>query len=156
MARLQHAVEWTVAASPDAVWAMLADYQRWPGWWRGIQSVELVRPGGEDGVGSVLRQRWRSRLPLTLCFDLEMVRIEATRLLDGRASGDLEGTCTWTLQRNGGDCRVRFSVDVRAGRWWMRLPVPFADRVFRANFDTVMSWGLEGLQDVLGTTPQAA
>lgn len=150
MARLEHTTEWRVAATPEDVWVKLANYERWPEWWKGIRSVELVRPGGDDGVGSVLRQRWRSRMPLTLTFDLEMVRIDRLQLLEGRASGDLEGTCTWAIVAEPDGCRVSFRVDVRTGRWWMSLPLPFADRVFRTEFDTVMRWGREGLLRALG------
>lgn len=53
----------------------------------------MLRQGYESGVGTILRQQWRSRVPYTLCFDLEMLRIESEKLLHGRASGDLEGSC---------------------------------------------------------------
>jgi len=151
MARLEQVVDWQVAATPEGVWAKLADYERWPEWWQGIESVTLLRRGQDDGVGSVLHQRWRSRLPLTLSFDLEMLRVERPRLLEGRAAGDLEGTCTWTISEEPGGCRVGFRVDVRTARWWMSLPLPFADHIFRANFDTVMGWGRDGLERALTT-----
>jgi hypothetical protein len=144
-----HTVWWTAAAD-DAIWEKLANYAEWPAWWRGIRSVEVLRRGDESGAGTVLRQQWRSRLPFTLVFDLEMIRIEGGRLLDGRASGDLVGTCRWTLTPVDGGTEVRFDADVRPGRWWMNLPVPFAPRVVRANFEAIMGWGREGLARSLG------
>lgn len=141
---------WWTSASVDHVWEALADYSDWPTWWRGIRNVEVTRRGDESGVGTVLRQRWRSWAPYTLVFELEMVRIENKRLLDGRASGDLEGVCLWTFIPAGGGTEIRFEVNVRTGRWWMNLPIPFAPLIVRANFETIMSWGRQGLAQKLG------
>lgn len=142
-------VWWTLAAI-DRIWEALADYGAWPSWWRGIRNVEVLRRGDESGVGTVLRQWWRSRLPYTLVFDLKMLRIESRRLLEGRASGDLDGTCKWTLIPINGGMEIYFDVDVRTGRWWMNLPIPFATKIVRANFENIMSWGREGLARKLG------
>lgn len=141
---------WWTPAVVDHIWEALADYAAWPTWWRGIQNVEVLLHGDESGVGTVLRQWWRSSLPYTFVFDLEMLRIESKRLLEGRASGDLEGTCRWTLIPVNGGMEIYFDVDVRTGRWWMSLPIPFAPRIVRANFEAIMSWGREGLVRKLG------
>jgi hypothetical protein len=110
----------------------------------------VLRNGNESGAGTILRQRWRSRVPYTLLFDLEMLQIEGGKLLDGRASGDLEGACKWTLAPVDGGTELRFDVDVRTGRWWMNLPIPFASRVVQASFKTIMGWGREGMARTLG------
>jgi len=141
---------WWTPAAVDQIWGILADYAAWPTWWRGIQNVEVMFDGDESGAGTILRQQWRSRLPFTLVFDLEMLRIESGKLLEGRASGDLEGICKWTFAPANGGTEIRFDVNVRPGRWWMNLPIPFAPRVVRANFETIMRWGREGLQRKLG------
>lgn len=141
---------WWTSAGAGQVWDVLANYASWPTWWRGIQGVEVLRRGEESGVGTILRQRWRSRVPYTLIFDLEMLRIESGRLLDGRASGDLVGACRWTLASVDGGTALRFDVDVCTGRWWMNLPVPFASRIVESSFKTIMDWGREGLAQALG------
>lgn len=141
---------WWTPAAIERVWETLAHYAAWTTWWRGIRKVEVLRQGDESGVGTVLRQGWRSRLPYTLVFDLEMIRLESRRVLEGRASGDLEGICRWTFAPVNGGTEIRFDVDVRPGRWWMNLPIPFAPRIIRANFETIMHWGREGLGRELG------
>jgi len=146
---------WRTPAAVDQIWAILAHYAAWPTWWHGIQKVEVLRDGDESGAGTVLRQQWRSRLPFTLVFELEMLRIESGRLLEGRASGDLEGICKWTFAPANGGTEIRFDVNVRPGRWWMNLPIPFAPRVVRANFETIMRWGREGLEQKLGVPVDA-
>lgn len=150
MANYRFLTVWWMAAPADRVWEALADYATWPKWWRGIQSVEVVRHGDESGVGTVLRQRWRSKVPYTLVFDLEMIRIEGGKIIEGSASGDLEGTCIWTLTSIDGGTELRFGVDVRTGRWWMNLPIPFAPSVVRSSFETIMGWGRDGLVRILG------
>lgn len=136
---------WWTPAAVDHIWETLANYANWPTWWRGIQNIEVLRNGDESGAGAILRQQWRSRLPFALVFDLEMLRIETMKLLEGRASGDLQGACAWTLTPARGGTEIRFDVDVQTGRWWMNLPIPFTPAIVRANFETIMSWGREGL-----------
>jgi hypothetical protein len=150
MDRVQVATEWRVDAPSEQVWNVLLDASRWPEWWRGFRAVERLADGDDRGIGMRLRQSWRSRLPYTLVFDLEITGIRRLERLEGRATGDVEGSATWTLQERAGSTIVGFSLDVRPGHWWMRLPVPFAGRVFAWNFDTVMRWGGEGLGRVLG------
>jgi hypothetical protein len=150
VARYQFLTVWWTTAETERVWEVLANYAKWSTWWRGIQSVQVLRDGDESGAGTILRQQWRSRVPYTLVFDLEMLRIEGGKLLEGRASGDLEGTCRWTLAAVDGGTELHFEVDVRTGRWWMNLPIPFASKVVQASFKTIMSWGREGLERALG------
>lgn len=141
---------WWTPAVVENVWETIAHYSAWPTWWRGIRKVEVVRQGDSSGVGTVLRQGWRSWIPYTLTFDLEMTRLESRRLLEGRARGDLEGICKWMFTPVNNGTEIRFEVNVRTGRWWMNLPIPFTPRIVRANFETIMRRGREGLQRKLG------
>ncbi|MFW6097883.1 MAG: hypothetical protein ACOC9Z_07395 [Chloroflexota bacterium] len=135
---------WWTPAATGQIWDALAHLVA------RHQNVQVLRDGDESGAGTVLRQWWRSRVPYTLVFDLEMLRIESGRLLEGRASGDPDGACRWKLIPVNDGTEIRFEVDVRTGRWWMNLPLPLAPRVVRAGFGTIMGWGREGLQQTLG------
>lgn len=150
MGHYRMVTEWHADAPLEQVWDALLLVREWPSWWRGFRAVEQLRPGEDSGVGMVVHQAWRSYLPYTLRFDLEILRVERHALLEGRAGGDIEGTCRWTFQRREDGTVVRFVMDVRTTRWWMNLPVPFAGRVFASNFDAVMRWGSEGLARLLG------
>jgi hypothetical protein len=141
---------WRTSADIERIWETLAHYSAWPTWWRGIRKVEVLQRGDDSGVGTVLRQGWRSWLPYTLVFDLEMIRLESRKLLEGRANGDLKGICRWTFTPIQDGTEIRFDVNVRPGRWWMNLPLPFVPRIVRANFETIMRWGREGLERTLG------
>jgi hypothetical protein len=152
MARYRYGSDWTVDASVDRVWDVLLSVDDWPTWWRGFRAVERLDPGDDRGIGMRIRQHWRSLLPYTLVIDLEIARVERHRALEGRASGDMEGTCTWEIEDLGGRTVVRFTLDVRPTRPWMNLPVPFADRVFAWNVDAIMRWGNDGLERRLATS----
>ena len=141
---------WRTSADIERIWETLAHYSAWPTEGGGIKKVGGVRRGDEGGVGTILRQGWRSWMPYTLVFDLEMIQLESRRVLEGRASGDLEGICKWTFTPLDGGTEIRFDVNVCMGRWWMNLPVPFATRIVRSNFETIMRWGREGLERTLG------
>jgi hypothetical protein len=153
MARYRFETEWRLDAPVDRVWDVLLRVRDWPTWWRGFRSVEPLDPGDDDGVGMRVRQGWRSRLPYTLAIELEILAVEQKRRLVGRASGDLRGTCDWTFEQRDGRTVVTFVMDVEPTRWWMRLPVPFAGRVFAWNASAIMGWGHEGLVSVLGPAP---
>ena len=152
MARHRVVSTWHVDAPVERVWDAILDYPNWPTWWRGFVGVDRLRTGDESGVGTVLRQKWRSLLPYTLAFDLEITRVERHRLLEGRASGPVDGSATWVFRPTSSGTEVTFTLDVRTTRPWMNLPVPFAGRVFAANFGAVMHWGSEGLARLLGTS----
>jgi hypothetical protein len=150
MAHYRLMTEWQANAHVDRVWDVLLRQADWPLWWRGFRAAEQLAPGDDRGIGMRIRQRWRSLLPYTLVIDLEITEIERKRRLVGRASGDMSGTCTWTLEDIDDRTRVRFEMDVRPARWWMNLPVPLAGKAFRLNFDTIMRWGSEGMAQALG------
>jgi uncharacterized protein YndB with AHSA1/START domain len=59
----------TTTASPDAVFAVLADHERWPEWFRTVRHVEVT--GAAAGVGA----RRRVRVPGAV-FDEEFIAWE--------------------------------------------------------------------------------
>lgn len=149
MANYRFVTEWKAAAPAERVWDVLLNYRQWPTWWKGFRSVEQLTEGDASGRGMTIRQGWRSWLPYTMTLDLEILDLEHPRLVVGRASGDVEGTCTWTLDDRDGTTAVRFVMDVRTTRWWMNLPVPFAGAVFAFNYDLIMGRGAQGMARVL-------
>ena len=142
--------EWELDATPSQVWDVLLDVRCWPEWWRGFRDVVVLDPGASTGVGMTLHQRWRSLLPLDLDLDLRITAIERHRRLVAAASGDMEGTCTWTLHERQGRTVVEFELDARPTHLWMRWPWPLARRVIAWNAGAIMQRGGEGLATRLG------
>jgi uncharacterized protein YndB with AHSA1/START domain len=150
MSRYRFVTDWHVDAPLERVWDAIYDSERWPEWWRGVLAVAPVTAGTSEGAGEVRRYTFRGRLPYSLTFDMRVTRSDPHDLLEGRASGELEGTGTWTLRGSDDGTDVRYVWDVRTTRRWMDLPIPFARRFFTANHDLIMRWGAEGLERLLG------
>ena len=61
-------------------------------------SIEVLEEGDEIGVGELDRFTWRSVLPYSLGFDLRVTRVKHPHLIEGSASGELEGDTPLTAQ----------------------------------------------------------
>lgn len=153
MAAYAFQTRWRVHAPIDRVFETIGDAERWPEWWRGVESVELVRAGGDDGIGTVHRYVFRSRLPYALRFEVEVTEITRPRVLEGTARGELAGTGRWTLDAVD-DQRTDVTYDwrIRTTGRWMNLLAPLARGLFQRNHDIIMDWGRQGLARRLGVT----
>lgn len=150
MADYRFVTVWRLPAPIGAVWQAIIESERWPQWWKGVVSVTALDDAAEPGVGSSYRYVWRSKLPYTLWFDMEVTRVEEPHLLEGRATGELEGTGLWELSEEDGATMVRYTWSVRTTRPWMNLLAPIARPLFAWNHDYVMARGGEGLARLLG------
>ena len=79
-----------------------------------------------------------------------MTRVQPPSVLEGEATGELEGTGRWTLTSEDGWTRVRYNWDIRTTRWWMNLLAPVARPAFTWNHDELMREGGESLARRLG------
>ena len=131
--------EWRVQASPDAVFAALADADAYPDWWPGVVTRRLDEHSGEI--------RLRSLLPIEVVFvATQEVVDESDGTLVARFSGDLAGTGRWQI--SGADhsavARYEEQFDVRVG---LARAAGFLGRpVIRANHGHMMRAGERGLR----------
>lgn len=150
MADYAFVTTWCVDAPVEAVFEVLYDDAAYPQWWKGVRSVEILEPGGADGIGQLARYSWRSVLPYTLTFDARTVRVEAPHLLEGHATGELEGVGLWRLYESPAGTAVVYSWRVRTTKAWMNAFGPLPRPAFRWNHDRVMAQGGVGLARRLG------
>jgi uncharacterized protein YndB with AHSA1/START domain len=143
---------WRVKAPIENVWNEIYHARDWPTWWKGVESVSEMRKGDDQGVGSVHRYTWKSKLPYRLSFDMQTVRIEPPLLLEGVATGELQGRGRWLLSADGSDTIVRYDWSVETTKRWMNLLSPIARPLFEWNHNVVMNWGAEGLSKRLQTS----
>jgi len=143
---------WHVKAPIESIWNEIYHSSEWPTWWKGVESVVEVRKGDERGVGSIHRYTWKSKLPYRLSFDMQTIRIEPPRLLEGIAIGELQGRGLWQLSTEGSGTIVRYDWNVETTKRWMNLLSPIARPVFEWNHNVVMNWGAEGLGKRLGVS----
>ena len=111
-------------------------------------AVEL-QPGDSTGLGAVRRFTWKGRLPYRLSFDMCVTRIEPPVVLEGVASGDLEGIGIWHFTSEGSLTQVRYDWRVRTTKIWINWLAPLARPIFEWNHDVVMQQGALGLAGLL-------
>ena len=140
---------WVLDAPAEDVWDALHAVEKWPEWWKGVEVVEKLAAGDDRGIGSVYRHRWRSRLPYTVGFDIRTTRVERPRVLEGEATGELEGIGRWRLYEGEGTA-VTYEWRVRTTPAWMNALAPVGRPVFVWSHNVVMRWGGEGLAHLLG------
>jgi uncharacterized protein YndB with AHSA1/START domain len=152
MARYRFLTTWCLEAPVERVFEAIHDTESWPSWWKGVESVVEIEKGGDgdDGVGSLSRYTWKSRLPYRLDFEMRVTRVERPYLMEGSAIGELSGTGRWRLF-DGPATAVIYEWDVETTRRWMNLLDPLARPVFAWNHDVVMRQGGQGLARLLGT-----
>ena len=151
MAAYSFLTTWCVDAPIEPVWDLISSSERYPEWWKGVRSVTELEPGGENGVGALSRFAWRSKLPYTLEFDMRVTRSQPPYLLEGQASGELEGVGVWRLYSSALGTALVYSWDVSTTRAWMNRLAPLARPAFAWNHDYVMRQGAHGLATQLGT-----
>jgi len=141
---------WQIQAPVEQVWEEIYHAERWPTWWKYVVRVDELEPGAADGVGKRLRLVFRTRLPYTLGFDVNVTKVQPPSELDAQAVGELEGTGRWRLSSSDGGTLVRYTWDIRTTRWWMNLLAPVARPAFSWNHDELMRAGGESLARRLG------
>ena len=149
MAEFRFVTTWRIEAPVDEVCAAICDCLQWPVWWRGVEQVEELETGGDDGIGSRRRFTWRGRLPYRLTFDMRVTRFVPLTLLEGEASGEVEGIGRWRFASEGAATVVCYEWQVRTNRTWMNIIAPLARPLFKWNHDQVMRQGAEGMARLL-------
>lgn len=140
---------WRIQAPVENVWAALADPPSWPRWWPYVRAVHTVRPGNAEGVGSIRRILWSTRLPYSILIEVEAVEALPNQRLRGRSSGQLQGEGIWLLSSEGSHTDITYVWRVTPTKRWMRWLAPLLAPVFRWNHDGVMRAGEAGLRRYL-------
>jgi hypothetical protein len=145
--------QWRVKSPLKPVWDEIVRPDDWPQWWRAIKRVEMLREGDADGVGAERRLTWRTALPYDVTFEMRSIRIEPMSVIEGRATGELQGLGRWTFDVDGPTTLVRYDWRVDVTKPWMRTFAPVLRPAFVWNHGVVMGWGYEGLCRRLGVAP---
>lgn len=155
MAEFRFVTVWRIEAPLIEVCDAIFHCRHWPQWWRGVEKVEEIDPGDAGGIGSLRRFTWKGRLPYRLTFDIRVTRAVPLEVLEGRASGEVEGVGRWRFFREGPVTVVRYEWHVRTTRRWMNLVAPAARPLFKWNHDQLMRQGELGLARRLNTRAPA-
>ncbi len=137
--------EWLLPFPRERVWRLIRDVEQWPLWWPMVKRVEPLQPGDAQGIGAVRRFTWRTALPYEVAMEMRVERLEPLHCIEGRSTGDLDGTGLWTLWDTPHGTRVQYNWTVVLRKRWMRWLAPLLRRVFAWNHDKVMETGRLGI-----------
>ncbi len=146
MTDYQFYTNWKFDATVEQVWQVLRQIDEWPTWWPCVSKVEVVKYGDENEIGAVRRITWKTALPYTFTFNLELLSMDKYRRMEGRAFGELVGKGIWYFSHENGLTNVVYDWRVNTNKAWMNLIAPIARPIFSWNHDKVMEAGFEGLK----------
>ena len=149
MAEYRFLTAWLIDGHPIDVWNAIYEVESWPEWWHGVERVERLAPGDENGVGQAFRNRWRSVLPYTVEFDVTIRRADPPSLIELDADGVLAGEGRWRMF-HAGAVAITYEWHVRTTRAWMNALAPVAGPVFKWNHNAIMRRGGDGLARRVG------
>jgi uncharacterized protein YndB with AHSA1/START domain len=89
-----------IAASPETVWAVLTDFERWPSWNRDVKSISIEGP---VAPGSVFK--WKAG-PGTITSTIERVEPPSLIAWTGKTLG-IDAVHFWYLEPRDGKTLVR-------------------------------------------------
>jgi len=143
---------WKIAADINAVWPAIHESEEWPAWWRSIKSVRETQKGDVAGIGSIRKYKIQSPMYYTLTFNLLLTQLKEHRLLEGKVSGDLQGTGSWYFRQEGSITEVTCYWNVTTNIAWMNALSWLLKPVFAYNHMLVMKEGAKSLAQKLGTS----
>lgn len=151
MARFRFRSTWVIDAPRDRLFDALHDYEQWPTWWPGAESMCELEPTGAGGIGGRGRYEWRSPVGYRLRFDGVATAVDRPSRLSGTVEGDLRGSGTWWLfDGPAGATVIVYLWEVEAARTWLRVLSPLLRPVLEANHDRLMRSGASGLARHIG------
>ncbi len=142
---------WHIDAPLGTVYELISQSLDWPQWWHNVESAEEIIPGDTKGIGNIRRYIWRGFLPYRLIFDICVTQIEPRVMIEGIASGDLEGKGRWLFTGNDTMTTVRYEWQVRTTSRWMNLLELFAYPLIKWNHNLVMRQGGKALAHKLNS-----
>ena len=137
---------WVIQASLEEVWKAILESEAWPGWWNDVLEVREIREGDDRGIGSIRLYTLKSPMGYKLRFHLLLTVRTEGKLLQGIATGDLEGTGSWhfsELSDNQIEISCLWQVSTRIS--WMNALAFLLGPVFRYNHAQVMKRGARAL-----------
>ena len=136
---------WQIEAPVAEVWNAIYESTEWPQWWRGVQSVRVIRENDAKGINGKREYSWKSALPYTLSFQMTLVEKIDNKLLCGVAFGELEGDGTWHFEQENGITKIQYNWNILTNKAWMNYFSFLLKPLFKYNHNVVMRWGAECL-----------
>lgn len=147
---------WHLPASPEAVWAVIADTDMsWPQWWphcafaAPLERTKASNEAHEEILkATTAHLNFKAFLGYTLTISIHPTKVAAPREIEFDARGHLRGTGRVRLvpQEQGQATRMDIEWRVRPTQRWMNMLTPIAAPAFKAAHALMMRQGEKGLQ----------
>lgn len=138
---------WRVPGTQREVATVLGDPAELPRWWPSVYlGVDVVAPGGRDGVGRVVDLYTKGWLPYTLRWRFTITRSAGVRGFALTAAGDFAGTGTWVFKQDGDYVIVLYDWRIRAEKPLLRRLTWLLRPAFGANHRWAMRQGEKSLR----------
>lgn len=152
---------WHLPATPDAVWAVIADVNMsWPDWWPGCTfgaPLTRTKPRSASQAdvlnATTASLNFKAFLGYTLTITIHPTKVLAPKDIEFDAGGHLKGTGRVILspEANGESTRMNIEWLVRPTQRWMNLLTPVAAPAFTAAHAQLMRQGEKGLVKALAS-----
>jgi len=138
---------WRVEGDVKEVADILEDALALPRWWGSVYfDVRQIEPGGEGGIGKLIRLHAGGWLPYTLRINFRTVESRYPHGFSMEASGDLEGKGIWTFEQDGPFVTITYDWTIRANKPIVEKLSFLLKPIFRSNHNWTMNRGQESLK----------
>jgi len=138
---------WRVEGDVKEVADILEDALSLPRWWGSVYfDVKLLEPGGEGGIGKLIRLHAGGWLPYTLQINFRTIESRYPYGFSMDATGDLEGQGIWTFEQDGRFVNITYDWTIRANKSVIEKLSFLLKPIFRSNHHWTMNRGQESLQ----------
>lgn len=138
---------WRVEGDVREVADILEDVLSLPRWWGSVYfDVQELEPGGEHGVGRLIRLHAGGWLPYTLRINFRTIESRYPHGFSMEATGDLEGLGIWTFAPDRQFVNVTYDWTIRANKRIIKTLSFLLKPIFRSNHSWAMNRGEESLK----------
>jgi hypothetical protein len=138
---------WKVKATAEEVYEILNDVEGYLRWWPEVYlAVELIAPGGRDGLGDTYRLLTRGKLPYRLRWNSRVSERHRPNGFSIEASGDFVGRGIWWFHERSDHLEIVFDWRLRAEKPLLKHLSFLLKRLFRWNHRWAMARGEDGLR----------
>ena len=138
---------WRVKGDVKEVADILEDALALPRWWGSVYfDVKEIEPGGEGGIGKLIRLHAGGWLPYTLHINFRTIASNYPHGFSMDATGDLEGRGIWTFEQDDSFVNVTYDWTIRANKPIIEKLSFLLKPIFRSNHNWTMKRGEESLK----------
>lgn len=132
--------------TPEALWAILERFDRYPTWWRWLRDLTVTPADGGLSSGTELRGTIIPPLPGRLTLRVTLDRCRAPALIEATVEGEVRGPATLELVAHDGGTTVTAQWTLQLAKTRVRLAARVAAPVARWAHDQVVAMAVEGFR----------